>query len=180
MTYHVPQSQAVFRNNTLQVATTKEVYMNFKQSLFNRASLFVAALVLAGCASTAAGPQTVQVRLTGAEEVPPVQASGTGTGSVTVGDDMSVTATIRTQGVNGVAAHIHEAAVGQNGPIIVPMKKTGENDWSTDPGAKLTPSQFESYKAGRLYLNVHTAQNKGGELRGQIRPAGGRSGGSSY
>ena len=154
--------------------------MKSKQTLLNRAALVIAALVLAACASPG-GPQTTQVRLTGNEEVPPVQTSGSGTGSVTVNEDRTVTATIRTQGVPGVAAHIHEGAAGQNGPVIVPMKKTGENDWSTDPGAKLTESQYESYKAGRLYLNVHTPQNKGGEIRGQIRPAGGSSsGGSTY
>jgi hypothetical protein len=84
-----------------------------------------------------------------------------------------VSAKITTQGVAGVAAHIHEAPSGSNGPVIVPMEKTGENEWSTKGGAKLTDAQFESYKAGRLYFNVHTPQNKGGEVRGQIRPAGG-------
>jgi hypothetical protein len=150
--------------------------MKSRRSLLNRGTLFLAALVLAGCASTG-GPQHVNVALTGAQEVPPVNAAGSGTGTVTVNEDRSVSATIRTQNVNGVAAHIHEGAAGQNGPVIVPMKKTGENEWSTDPGAKLSESQYESYKAGRLYLNVHTAQNKGGEVRGQIRPSGGGSGG---
>jgi hypothetical protein len=150
--------------------------MKSRHSLLNRSSLFIAALVIAGCTSMG-GPQSVQVRLTGDEEVPPVKAAGTGTGTVTVSEDRSVNGTIRTEGVPGVAAHIHEAAAGQNGPVIVPMKKTGENEWSTDPGAKLTESQYESYKAGRLYLNVHTPQNKGGEIRGQIRPS--RAGGSS-
>lgn len=150
--------------------------MKSKQTFLNRTSLWIAALVLAGCASMG-GPQSTQVRLSGTEEVPPVQTAGSGTGTVTVNDDRSVSGTIRTQGVPGVAAHIHEAAAGQNGPVIVPMKKTGENEWSTDPGAKLTESQYESYKAGRLYLNVHTPQNKGGEIRGQIRPSS--SGGST-
>jgi hypothetical protein len=148
--------------------------MTSKQSLLNRTSLFIAALVLAGCASTG-GPQAVQVRLTGDEQNPPVKTTGSGTGTVTVNDDRSVNAKITTQGINGVAAHIHEAAAGQNGPVIVPMKKTGENEWSTDPGAKFTESQYEAYKAGRTYFNVHTAQNKGGEIRGQIRPSGGSS-----
>jgi len=149
-----------------------------KQSLLNRTSLFVAALVLSGCASMG-GPQAVQVRLTGDEQNPPVKAAGSGTGTVTVKDDRSVNATIRTQNVAGVAAHIHEGAAGQNGPVIVPMKKTSDNEWSTDPGAKFTESQYEAYKAGRTYLNVHTAQNKGGEVRGQIRPSGASSSRSS-
>lgn len=153
--------------------------MKLTSMLFNRASLFVAALVLAGCA-TMGGNQPLQVRLTGAEEVPPVSASGTGTATITVGEDRSVSAKITTQGVQGVAAHIHEAPAGQNGPVIVPMDKTGDNEWSTKPGAKLTDAQFESFKAGRLYFNVHTAANKGGEVRGQIRPASGGSRSSGY
>jgi hypothetical protein len=129
----------------------------------------LAAALIAGCAGMG-GNRSQEVRLTGAEEVPPVRTAATGTGTITIGEDRSVSATIRTQGVNGVAAHIHEAAAGQNGPVIVPMKKTGDNEWSTEPGAKLTESQFQSYKQGRLYFNVHSPQNKGGEIRGQIRP----------
>ena len=141
-------------------------------SFSRRATVFIAALVLAGCAAMG-GNQPLQVKLTGAEEVPPVSASGSGTATITVGEDKSVTAKITTQGVAGVAAHIHEAAAGSNGPVIVPMEKTADNEWSTKGGAKLTDAQFESYKAGRLYFNVHTAANKGGEIRGQIRPSGG-------
>ncbi|HEV7802911.1 MAG TPA: CHRD domain-containing protein [Burkholderiales bacterium] len=144
--------------------------MNWTKTLAQRTSMFVAALVLAGCASMG-GTQPLQVRLTGAEEVPPVNTTASGTGTVTVSEDKSVSATISTQGVNGVAAHIHEGAAGANGPVIVPLEKTADGQWSTKPGAKLTDAQYESYKAGRLYLNVHSPENKGGEIRGQIRPA---------
>jgi hypothetical protein len=148
-----------------------------------RTSMFIAAVALAGCAGMGGGP--LQVPLSGSQEVPPVNASGSGTGTITVGEDKSVTAKITTQGVAGVAAHIHEAAAGANGPVIVPMDKTGDNEWSSKPGAKLTDSQYEAYKAGRTYFNVHTPQNKGGEIRGQIRPSGsgssgGGMGGSTY
>jgi hypothetical protein len=37
-------------------------------------------------------------------------------------------------------------------------------------GAKLTDAQYESYKAGNLYYNIHSAAYKGGEVRGQIKP----------
>src|SRR6476660_8907966 len=82
--------------------------MNWVHTISKRASLLVAALVIAGCASMG-GPQTVQVRLTGDEEVPPVKTSASGTASVTVGEDRSVSGSIRTQGIAGIAAHIHEA-----------------------------------------------------------------------
>jgi hypothetical protein len=134
---------------------------------------FAAALLLASCAMM--GDRAVQVRLSGNEEVPAVNTSASGTGSVTVGDDRSVTAKVTTQGIAGIAAHIHEGAAGANGPVIVPLSKTGDNEWSSAAGAKLTESQYAAYKAGRTYFNVHSAAHKGGEIRGQIRPSGGGS-----
>ena len=144
--------------------------MTFRKLLTHVSTLAVV-LLITGCAGMGGGALTVP--LSGSQEVPPVNASGSGTGTITVGDDKSVTAKITTQGVNGVAAHIHEAAAGSNGPVIVPMDKTGDNQWSSKPGAKFTDAQYEAYKAGRTYFNVHTPQNKGGEIRGQIRPSGG-------
>jgi hypothetical protein len=152
--------------------------MKWTKTLAQRTSMIVAALVLAGCA--AMGDQAQSVNLSGSQEVPPVNTSASGKGTITVGEDKSVTGSITTQGVSGVAAHIHEAAAGSNGPVIVPMDKTGDNQWSTKPGAKLTDSQYESYKAGRLYFNVHSAQNKGGEIRGQINPSSGGARSSGY
>ena len=60
--------------------------------------------------------------------------------------------------------------MGVNGPVIVPLTKTSDNVWSVAPGAKLTDAQYESYKAGKLYVNVHSAANKGGEIRAQLKP----------
>ena len=150
--------------------------MKFRKLLTGAAGI-AAALLISACASMGGGG--LSVPLSGSQEVPPVNASGSGTGTITVAQDKSVTAKIVTQGVNGTAAHIHEGAAGANGPVIVPMDKTGDNEWSTKAGAKLTDAQYEAFKAGRLYFNVHTPQNKGGEVRGQIRPAGG-AGGSGY
>jgi hypothetical protein len=141
--------------------------MKFRK-LLTRASAVAAVLLITGCAGMGGGP--LSVPLSGSQEVPPNNVSGTGTGTITVGDDKSVTATIKTTGVNGVAAHIHEGAAGANGPVIVPMDKTGDGQWSSKPGAKFTDAQYEAYKAGRTYFNVHTPQHKAGEIRGQIRP----------
>jgi hypothetical protein len=68
-----------------------------------------------------------------------------------------------------MAAHIHLGASGKNGPVIIPLTKTSDNVWTVPAGAKLTDAQFESYKAGDLYINVHSAANKGGEIRGQLK-----------
>lgn len=143
--------------------------MNRAQTLMYRTSMLIAAIVITGCASMGAN-KPLEVRLSGDQEVPPVTTKATGTATLTVAQDKSVSATIRTQGVVGVAAHIHQGAAGANGPIIVPMEKTGDNEWTAKPGSKLTDAQYEAYKAGGLYFNVHSAANKGGEIRGQIRP----------
>ena len=91
-------------------------------------------------------------------------------GTITVGDDKSVKGSVTTSNISGTAAHIHEAEAGKNGGVIIPLTKNGDNGWSVPAGAKLTDAQYESYKKGNLYLNVHTAANPGGEIRGQIKP----------
>jgi hypothetical protein len=135
----------------------------------------VAAILLAGCASmpgggSGGGGNTVNVTLSGSQESPPVTTSGSGRGTITVAADKTVSGSVMTTGVAGTMAHIHQAAAGQNGPVIIPLTKTAENTWSVPAGAKLTDAQFEAFKAGNLYVNVHTDANKGGEVRGQLKP----------
>ena len=117
-----------------------------------------ASLALAGCAGLRdnmpdwmPGSGAIKVSLTGAEEVPPLTVPGSGSD------------------VAGTMAHIHRGAKGTNWPVIVPRDKKGET-YSVPAGRKLTPQQIEDLKAGRLYVNVHTARNKGGEVRGQLQP----------
>jgi hypothetical protein len=108
--------------------------------------------------------------LSGSQEVPPVTTAATGFGTITIGADKSVSGSVNTSGIVGVAAHIHDGAAGKNGPVIVPMTKTSDNTWSFAAGAKLTDAQYENFKAGNLYVNVHSAAHKGGEIRGQLKP----------
>ena len=96
--------------------------------------------------------------------------AASGSGTITVGADKSVSGSVTTTGVDGTAAHIHMAATGQNGPVIVPLTKTADGVWSVPAGAKLTDAQYDAFKAGNLYVNVHSAANKGGEIRGQLKP----------
>ena len=110
------------------------------------------------------------LKLTGAQEVPPVSTPGTGSGSIMVADDGSISGSVKTTGVAGTAAHIHTGATGVNGPVIVPLSKTAEGVWSVPAGAKLNPEQLKAYRAGGLYVNVHTDANKGGEVRAQLAP----------
>ena len=116
-----------------------------------------------------ASGHTQQVTLSGDNEVPPVSTGASGTGSVTVKMDHSVSVRITVAGMTPTAAHIHEAAAGVNGPVIVPLIKSGDYTFVTAEGAKLTDSQHESFKAGRTYLNVHSAKNPPGEIRAQLK-----------
>ena len=137
-----------------------------------------AALVLSGCEtmssawdSTKAVFSGSNVTLSGAEEVPPVTTSASGSGTITVKEDKSVSGSVTTTGVAGTAAHIHTGAKGRNGPVIVPLTKSSDgNTWTVPEGRTLTDAQYEAYKAGNLYVNVHSAANKGGEVRGQLKP----------
>ena len=124
--------------------------------------------LIAGCAGMGRGD--IPLTITGAEEVPPVRTSASGVGSVRIAADGTVTGSFRTHGGPFTAAHIHEGAAGQNGPIIISLLRTGENDWIVPPDSKLTEAQYENFKLGRLYVNFHSAEHKGGEIRAQIRP----------
>ncbi len=129
-----------------------------------------AAVLFAGCAGMMSSGDGVKVKLTGAEEVPPVTTSASGEGTITVGADKSVSGSVTTTGVAATAAHIHLGARGKAGPVSVPLTKTSDNVWSVPAGAKFTDAQYGAYKAGELYVNVHSAAHKAGEIRGQIQP----------
>jgi hypothetical protein len=131
-----------------------------------RGGILLAALMV----SSGAWAGAVQVKLSGDQEVPPVTTSGSGSGTIMVGDDGSVSGSVTTKGVPGTMAHIHEGAPGKNGGVAVPLEKKGQNEWAVPAGAKLTDAQMKAFKAGNLYVNVHTEKNKGGEVRGQLKP----------
>lgn len=139
------------------------------------AGVGVMAILLAGCAGMresggGGGGNAVDVTLSGSQQSPPVTTSGSGKGKITVGADRSVSGSVTTTGVPGTMAHIHQAAAGQNGPVVIPLTRTAEGTWTVPAGAKLTEAQYEAFKAGNLYVNVHTDANKGGEVRGQLKP----------
>lgn len=127
---------------------------------------------LAGCSSMPdwmPGSGAMKVSLTGADEVPAVSTAAKGSGSFRVANDGTITGSVSTEGLQGTMAHIHQAAKGQNGPVIVPLAKSGDT-YSVPEGKKLTPAQMDALKAGNLYVNVHSDKNKGGEIRAQLQP----------
>jgi hypothetical protein len=127
----------------------------------------VAALAIASPAMAAS--VNMKADLKAASEVPPTDSKGTG----------SVTATFDTAskklswkgsvtGLSGpaTAAHFHSGEAGKNGGVAVPI--TGADKGSFEGSATLTDAQAEELMAGKWYVNVHTAANKGGEVRGQV------------
>jgi len=134
------------------------------------ASPIALALVAVLSFSSAAIAQTVSVDLKGASEVPANTSTASGTGSISVAADKTVSGKITTTGIEGKMAHIHTGAAGANGPVLVGLAKDGDNGWAVPAGAKFTDEQYAAYLAGGLYVNVHTAAHPGGEIRGQLLP----------
>jgi hypothetical protein len=130
-------------------------------------SLLVAILMTLSGVGVASATE-IRLALSGANEVPPVATSASGTGTITIADDGAVSGSVTTTGVAGTMAHVHEAPAGKNGPVIVPLTKEGDT-YKVPAGAKLSPAQLASFKAGNLYVNVHSAANPGGEVRAQLK-----------
>ncbi len=134
-----------------------------------RAVLRMITVLLVGFGTCASG-QELKVALSGANEIPPVTTTASGSASITVNADRTIVVNVTITGMAVTVAHIHEAPASANGPIIVPLVKTGDTTWSVPPGTRLTDAQYESFKAENLYFNIHSAAHRGGEIRGQIKP----------
>jgi CHRD domain len=119
---------------------------------------------------TAALSADLKATLSGAEETPPVVTKATGVAAITIGADMAVSGTIKTTGIEGTMAHVHVGAVGESGPAIITLAKDANGVWVIPAGSKLTDEQYAKFKAGMLYVNVHSADHKPGEIRAQLKP----------
>jgi hypothetical protein len=108
--------------------------------------------------------------LSSASEVPPVTSTGKGTATASLDTTTkTLTWTVTYSGLSGpaTAGHIHgPAAPGANAGVLVPF--TGDLASPIKGSATLTDAQISDLEAGRTYINLHTADNKGGEIRGQL------------
>lgn len=123
-------------------------------------------------AEPAANAEMVKFEATmdASQEVPPNDSKGRGTAELTYdATSKELTWTITFEGLTGpaLAAHFHgPAEPGNNAGVAVPI---GQNLTSPVTGkATLTDEQAADLTAGRWYINIHTAANKAGEIRGQV------------
>jgi hypothetical protein len=147
-----------------------------KMSIIRNGVILAACLiaVAAWTATSKAASQSFKVALTGAQQVPPVQTSGTGTAELTYDPATRVlTWDLTYSGLSGPAtmAHFHAAAAGKNGPPVIWLSPKGSPVQSPVKGeATLTPEQAQQFSAGEWYINVHTQDHQAGEIRGQVTP----------
>jgi hypothetical protein len=122
-----------------------------------------------------ADPVSFQVLLSGAQCVPPVDTTGSGTADLTYDPATRVVAwKIPYSGLSSPStmAHFHgPAKQGQNAPPVIWLSTQGSPPANPMTGsATLTPEQAQQFSAGEWYVNVHTQSHPAGEIRGQVIP----------
>ena len=139
-------------------------------SMLIRGGILVLAAFL--ITNSVASAETVMFKATlgAAQEVPPNDSKGKGTAELTYDTtSKELTWKITFDGLSGPAtvAHFHgPAELGMNAGVALAI---GQNLTSPATGkATLTDAQAADLMAGRWYVNIHTAANKGGEIRGQV------------
>lgn len=132
------------------------------------------ALGLAGCSDMRPSQKMdiYEAALSGTQEVPANTSAGRGMAEIQYNSNTGeLNYKVTYSGLTGAATagHIHgPAAAGANAGVVVPF--TGNMNAQPIQGtAKITPTQFGDLAAGLWYVNIHTAQFPGGEIRGQLR-----------
>lgn len=134
------------------------------------------ALLVSSASRSEAATTKFKADLKGATEVPPNSTSGTGSVTVTFDSDSKKLSWNGTySGLTGpaTAAHIHgPAEPGKNAGVVLWIS---DHDTKAHPfpspfegSATLTDAQASDLMSGLYYVNIHTAANPGGELRGQL------------
>ena len=128
---------------------------------------FGTAIVLAGQAVAA---EKMKATLDGKSEVPPNASAATGKAELDYDPaSKKLSWTLTYTGLSGpaTAAHFHgPAEAGKNAGVAVAIPNAGTSPVSGN--ATLTDAQAADLVAGKYYINIHTAANPGGEIRGQV------------
>ena len=134
----------------------------------------VAASLLAAVGPAMAHVAEGTVDMTATAEVPAptgVSANAGGTATFELQEDMTLTYEVTVHDLTGpaLAAHIHEGPVGQAPPnnIVFTLTPTSDTSFMGATPA-LTTDQVQKLLSGAFYVNVHTATNAAGEIRGQM------------
>jgi hypothetical protein len=158
-----------------------------KQATINKLSAFLATILLilitTGSSLFAQNGDVEEYRafLSGANEVSPVFTTASGLVTLQLdGTELAVTGsfeglTAPLAPIGGTGAHIHLGYAGQNGGVEVPLDPTlTDNDTAGtfNQTVTLTTEQADFLRARQMYINIHSEAYNGGELRGQILPAG--------
>jgi hypothetical protein len=121
-------------------------------------------------ASAFAATVTYQVALSGKNEVPATTSAGTGTANITYDTvTKKLTWTVTYTGLTGpaTASHFHSPGLAtENAGVTVPL--TGDLKSPIMGEATLTDALAKDLTDGKMYFNIHTAANPGGEIRGQV------------
>jgi len=133
---------------------------------------FTLATIAMSAAVAFAGPafaDKMKASLDGKSEVPPNTSAATGTADVDFdAGSKKLNWKLNYSGLSGpaTAAHFHgPAEPGKNAGVAVPISNTASG---SEGSATLTDAQAADLAAGKYYINVHTAANPGGEIRGQV------------
>jgi CHRD domain len=120
-----------------------------------------------------AGPafaEKMKATLDGKSENPPNTSAGKGTADIDYdAATKKLSWKVTYSGLSGpaTAAHFHgPAEVGKNAGVAVAIPNAGTSP--VEGSATLTDAQAADLMAGKYYVNIHTAANPGGELRGQV------------
>jgi len=136
--------------------------------------LSVASVALAGVAGAASMSTQVSAKLTAKAEIPVQVVKNTkGTGSFTGtlnGRKLVWKLTFGKLTGPALAAHIHMGKAGKAGNVVVPLCAGTKCKSGVHGTATLTAAVLKAVKNGGAYVNVHTAKNPNGEIRGQITP----------
>jgi hypothetical protein len=111
-----------------------------------------------------------QAQMSGSEEVPAKQSNGKGTATATLNGN-TLEYNVEYSGLSGPATAGHfygPADRGANAGVVVPFANPASPIHGT---ATLTDQQKADLMAGKWYANIHTQQNPGGEIRGQMQKA---------
>ena len=126
-----------------------------------------------GAAIAFAGPacaQKFKATLDGKSELPANTSAGTGSADLDYdAASKKLSWKVTYSGLSGpaTAAHFHgPAESGKNAGVAVAIPNAASSP--VEGSATLTDAQAADLEAGKYYVNIHTAANPGGEIRGQV------------